>query len=425
MYAKAEQRGTKIRCPDCHSDNEVALESVPTAKRPSPVVLSDEDPFTLSQPVERPGYKPTVEPTGEYLGLADLDTKAPPRPQAKPAPAVPVTEWPSLAVAPAETAREQPAAPVYIDDEDDDAEIAISQPVERIDYKRVVTLPPPDEIDEDDMHQGRFHDEEWGFAANPNDKEAWKKSPFLFGILGFLVYGQTLYRFLLYSFLLSLDLLVILGAVYCSTGISPLLLGALGLSLAAGGLSVAVLGGSLPCLAAIAQDTANGYDAVENWPDWNIAEWLMQALSVAFAAFLAGMPGGIVASACLTMGEEGVLLAPIPVLISELMFYPIVFGSILAEGSLAPVSATIFKSFQKRGDGWLMFYLWTILLGIVFTAAICLFGLGIRLRPAPVGLLVAPFAAILWVGAMILYFRLLGRLLWFVQNWRPRRDRPL
>ena len=33
-------------------------------------------------------------------------------------------------------------------------------------------------------------------------------------------------------------------------------------------------------------------------------------------------------------------------------------------------------------------------------------------------------AAVLWVLGIILYFRLLGRLLWYVQNYRRQRDKP-
>jgi hypothetical protein len=37
---------------------------------------------------------------------------------------------------------------------------------------------------------------------------------------------------------------------------------------------------------------------------------------------------------------------------------------------------------------------------------------------------VAPFAAVLWVTSLTLYFRLVGRLLWYVQNYRRERDKP-
>ena len=415
MYARPEQVGTLMRCPDCHTENLVPAPKAAAVKTPQPVSLDEGTDFVLSAPAQRPAYKPMVEPRGEYAELKFLDPSAPPRPAERP-PDRPQQPRAALTETTMTFSGTRPA-----DDDEEGEEITISAPVERIDLKQVVKLPEPDDPDEDNQYRGTFRDDEWGFPANPNEKEAWKKSPFYYGILGFLFYPQTLFRLVFYSLVMSLDLALLLGAVYCAQqGETPLLFAAVGLTVASAGLSTAMVGGAFPCLMAITQDTANGCDAVENWPDWNIAEWLLSSMTVPAAAFLAALPGAVVASAFISMGKEALLVAPFPILLSELMFFPIVFGSMLAEASLMPVSGAILKSMQQRGDGWLLFYLASILLGIVLTASIALIELGIQLGT----LLVAPFAAVLWVASLILYFRLLGRLLWYAQNYRRERDKP-
>lgn len=414
MYARPEQVGTKMRCPDCHTENEVpAPKTAAPAAASKPAALDDQADFVLSAPPQRPAYKPIVEPRGEYAELKFLDPSAPPRqpdhpPERPPQPRAVVTE----------TTLTYSGTPPA--DDDDGEEIIVSAPVERIDVKEIVKLPEPDDPDEDNQYRGTFRDDEWGFAADPHHKEAWKKSPFYYGILGFLFYPQTLFRVVLYSFVMTVDVAMFLGAIYCAQSDSPLLFAALGLTVSSSVLSAFMVAGASPCLLAIAQDTANGYDAVEHWPDWNFAEWLFQALIIPSAAFLAALPGSLLASGCFALGREGALFAPFPILFSELVLFPVIFGSMLAEGSLMPVSGAILGSMQRRGDGWLLFYCASVLLGIVLAASIALMELGIQVGTV----LVAPFAAVLWVTSLTLYFRLVGRLLWYVQNYRRERDKP-
>ncbi|HUE74089.1 MAG TPA: hypothetical protein VMP01_24625 [Pirellulaceae bacterium] len=405
MYARPEQIGTKIRCPDCHSDNEVLAVQTPAAiVRTKPAEAGDD--FALSDPGQRPAYRPMVEPRGDYAALKYLDPSAPPRREGAPAQPRAVSTDMTMTLSQAAM------------DDNDGQEVVLSAPVERIDVKEIVKLPEPDDPDEDNQYRGRFRDEEWGFIGDPRQKDAWKKSPFYFGILSFPFYPQTAMRLVLYSFLLTIDLTFFLAAIFFAQTESPLLIAALALIVPSSILLVFILGGSLPCLVAIAQDTANGYDSVEGWPDWNIAEWLFTAMMIPAAAFLAALPGSILSSGLFALGKPGFLLSPYPILVSELIFFPIIFGSMLAEGSFMPVSGALLKSFQRRGEGWMLFYSMSILLGIVLAASIAMFELGVQLRT----ILVAPFSAVLWVLGIILYFRLLGRMLWYVQNYRRERD---
>jgi hypothetical protein len=424
MYAKPEQVGTRVRCPDCHSENVVVAQQVAAASSRNAPSLDDAGDFALSDVTQRPGYRPMVEPRGDYAAIKYLDTSAPPRRPGEP----PHRETDVPQARPGERAQPRHISTemtmtfsgTAAQEDEEGADIVLSEPVERIEARQIVTLPPPDDPDEDNQFRGRFRDEEWGFVADPHEKDAWKKSPFYYGILGFLLYPQTLYRLIFYSLVLSVDFAMFLGAIMCSHGETPLLFAALGLTVSSSILSALMIGGASPCLVAITQDTANGNDAVESWPDWNIAEWFFQAMMIPAALLLAGIPGGILSSALLAMGHAGLLYAPFPILMSELMFFPIVFGSMLAEGSFVPLSRPILTSLSRKGDGWLLFYLASIFLGMMLAGSLALIELGVQAGT----IIVAPFAAVLWVTATILYFRLLGRLLWYVQSYRRQRDKP-
>ena len=409
MYARPEQIGEKVRCPDCHTMNEVTAPKAP-AESPRKRPAEPGDDFALSDPGQRPAYRPMVEARGEYAALKHLDPSAPPRREGAP-PTQPRHVSTEMTMTMSQAAL----------DDDDGPEVVLSAPVERIDVKELVQLPEPDDPDEDNQFRGRFRDEEWGFMADPRQKDAWKKSPFYYGIVSFPFYRETAIRLILYSFFLTINLALFLAAIYCARDTSPLLFAALGLTVASSVLSVLILGGALPCLVAIAQDTANGNDEVASWPDWNISEWLLTAMMIPFAAFLAALPGSLVSGGLFAMGRPGLLLSPYPMLISELILFPIFFGSMLAEGSFLPVSGAIFSSFQRKGEGWMLFYCISMLLGIVLAASMAMVELGVQLGP-PQGLFVAPFAAVLWVLGIILYFRVLGRLLWYAQNYHRERQ---
>ena len=421
MYAKPEQVGTRVRCPDCHSENLIDAPQPAAAPARSGPSLEDGGDFALGEVTQRPGYRPMVDPRGDYAAIKYLDTSARPRrehepPQRDEAPPRPERGQPQRVMTEM-TMTMSPAAQRAAEEEE---EIPLSEPVERIEVRQIVSLPPPDDPEEDNQFKGRFRDEEWGFVADPNEKDAWKRSPFYYGILGFLFYPQVLYRLIFYSFVLSVDIAMFVGAILFSHGETPLLFAALGLTVSSSILSALMVGGALPCLVAITQDTANGSDAVVNWPDWNIADWLLQALMIPAAAALAGVPGGIAATFLIAMGQAGVFYAPFPILMSELMFFPVVFGSMLAENSFLPLSRPILASMTRKGDGWLLFYVASILLGMLMAGSLALIEVGVQAQTV----IVAPFAALLWVTATILYFRLLGRLLWYVQNYRRQRDKP-
>jgi hypothetical protein len=410
-------------------------------KKPSPVSLDQAPEFALSDPGQRPGYKPIVEPRGEYAALKYLDTSAPPRSATSgaaaappPAPAAPerttgdakgagaradvTLELAPLAPAtPAPGAAEPaalhpphpplPSAPTGPSDEDEVGDLLLAPPVERLEIKPVLPPPPlPPEGVEDDVRRP-FRDEEWGFAGNLHGTEAWKRNPFLVGTLSFPFYPQTLLRLVIYSVFTTIALLLLIaGATY----IKVVPLGGAMILLSFCGNMVMLMGGSSICLLRIAEETANGNDAIE-WPDWNINEWLMQALMIPMAVVLSGVPGAAVGSGLYAIGAD--YAAPYPLLVSILAFFPIIFGSMLAEGSMAaPVSADVLKSMQKRGDGWLLFYLGSIVLFIPLALATTLIQVGVSHEQY----IVAPFSAVLLVGTLIVYFRLIGRLLWYTQN---------
>ena len=104
-------------------------------------------------------------------------------------------------------------------------------------------------------------------------------------------------------------------------------------------------------------------------------------------------------------------------MMSCLLFFPIVLFSMLAEGTIfAPYSANVVKSVQGAGDGWMLVYMLSFVIGLIAAIGISFVALNHWLA--------APFAAAILVTITLIYFRLLGRLMWYSQNNLPQVERP-
>lgn len=432
MYARESQIGEFMKCPDCFSQVKVKAPYVAPYSPKKPTLEGAEE-FNLSDPGERPAYRPFVDPRGEYEELLHLDPLAPVRkPTEAPAPATPeVTPpdqdplfvdqpFPKATVMPSPTEHlpvGRPTAVTSYEEDLDDQEIVLRAPVDRPEYKPEIphlSPPPPTERREEPREASAWDDSAWGYPADPNQPNAWKQSPFLLGIVGFLFYPSTLFRLVVYSVGLSVVLWLGFSAVELGQqgGVSAIF--GIFCTLLGGLAAISWTGSFSACLYAVTQDTGNGMDKVEAWPDWSVTEWLGQALYVPAASFLACIPGSIFGSLLLTAGDGAELMLPFPVLMSQLLFFPPIFGSMMAEGSLlAPYSPAIVKSFKTHGDGWLLFYIASFFIGVIQAVAIGLLELEIGL--------IAPLSAVILVTSIFLYFRLLGRLIWYGQNVRPQR----
>jgi DNA-directed RNA polymerase subunit RPC12/RpoP len=183
-----------------------------------------------------------------------------------------------------------------------------------------------------------------------------------------------------------------------------------------------VLMTSSTCLA-ILQDTAEGCDEVENWPEGQFYEWLFDTSYIFTAAIL---------TAALGLGTVRLLDLighpwwPAGLLVGWLAF-PLVLVSMLEAGSpLLPFSWLILRSLFLAWWTWLAFYLESTLVITVAAGAGVLVTIPTRYWGSPVALALA-------VAVLMIYFRLLGRLVWFcshegvLEDDKPQRtdDKPL
>ncbi len=159
------------------------------------------------------------------------------------------------------------------------------------------------------------------------------------------------------------------------------------------------------CLAAICgamlaifTDTAYGYDQVENWPDAVFIDWVTDAFFLINSVCLSAIPVGCLAW---VLGSREILLGPL-LPASLIVLAPIVLLSMLETGlSLNPFSVIVWQSLFKVWRAWGLFYVET---AIIAAAVGSLAALG--------GLEMAPLLAPLLIAALMIYFRLLGRLAW-------------
>ena len=168
-------------------------------------------------------------------------------------------------------------------------------------------------------------------------------------------------------------------------------------------------------LLAVLEDTSDGLDQIENWPPTALANphaaiFTLNALT--FAA-LPGIAVGALASAVLGSGA-GWIAAPL----SVVALFPPVLLSMLADNSpLMPFSRPVWRSLRSVCDPWTTFYLRSAaLVGLTGIVA----GLGWWLGT----FWSVPLAALPIVGALLIYFRLLGRLAWICAVESSDDDEP-
>ncbi|MDX1944736.1 MAG: hypothetical protein SFU86_04950 [Pirellulaceae bacterium] len=392
MYAPLTQVGKTMPCPDCHTVNEILPPKLAPPKPAGPTLDNVEE-YQLSDPGDRPKYRPTVAPRGDYAELAEFEPGAHPPGFSRP------------------VAGQGASAPVGGEDDGDDFKLAA--PEERIETKTTYVLPPPDPVErEGSLYDGKYDDDLIGENVDPRAPDAWKKSPFVLRIVEFLFYTSTLPRWIAYS--VGLAGLVLLGhrayeqamvegmtQVFAIPMFMALVLG--------GGIVLPPLAASL---LAVINDTANGTDEVTSWPNWSPLECLVQAAYVFAAGLVAGLPGIVVSMLLLGLGLDpivGAFAAGVPIIVSWTALLPIVLYSMLAENSVAAVvSPHTLRSFRLVGEAWMLFYLYSLVIGLFAAVGASLLALS--------GLLPIVIGAILLLTMAMLYCRLLGRLMWYASE---------
>jgi hypothetical protein len=151
----------------------------------------------------------------------------------------------------------------------------------------------------------------------------------------------------------------------------------------------------------IVTETAAGSEVVEDWPDPDWRDWLLDLLWVALPTIIASAAAFVLAA---PLGLLGPIAFWLSFAAALLLLYPIVLLSALESGSAGtPFTQSVVASLGSHWWAWLLFYAETALLACVWPG---LFLLGFAFQPFAVGALTGPLMA----AVILIYARLLGRL---------------
>jgi len=248
-----------------------------------------------------------------------------------------------------------------------------------------------------------------GEKFTPDATLADPRRAFLRGVFEFPFYLDVLPQWIKLTFALTVEIAL-------AWKIVQLIMSSAGGGFGGGGIAVAALVLLAPailfgciCIAmiwavgsAIIEDTAAGMNHIENWPESLVLDDLPSLIFPAIALFLASLPGvGIN-----WLSENGLPWAWFLAPVSTVLLFPFTLLSILETGSVfIPFSLPIFRCVRNRPGTWLWFYGEST--AIVAVAAWISVQLWLKSEGS---IWLFSFAAILATGAILIYFRLLGRL---------------
>jgi predicted RNA-binding Zn-ribbon protein involved in translation (DUF1610 family) len=153
-------------------------------------------------------------------------------------------------------------------------------------------------------------------------------------------------------------------------------------------------------LLAILEDTALGSDRVSNWPGMQITDWFLRCFYITNAFAISVAPGMLASLALALQGQDRLLAAAVSVFV----FFPIVLLSLEENNStIQPISIPVLKFLAR---GW---WLWLLFYGLVIGVATGLGAVVWRLLPLDAEWKSFAAAAV-GVAGIMLYFRMLGRL---------------
>lgn len=159
------------------------------------------------------------------------------------------------------------------------------------------------------------------------------------------------------------------------------------------------------CLAVV-QDTAEGNEAIENWPEVVFLDWMLDGFFVLDSLALGAAVGLGAQRVFSAVGLQEWPAVPISVLV----MFPVLLLSMLETGSpLNPLSAPVWRSLLTAWWAWGLFYLETTAL---LAAVLWFAGLVVDF----IGILAIAVAAPVLVAMLLIYSRLLGQLAWIFAN---------
>jgi hypothetical protein len=400
-YAPLEKIGQTIKCPDCHTLNEVPpLKEPPAVKTAGPTLEGTEE-YGMSDVVERPKYRPLQATRGEYEVLSALD---------------PASVEHRLTVPGQQPRKARPAATATAEPAPDE-EVSLSPAVERVTVEQIpvnyVEIEP-----EDAMYDGRYEDGAIGDAVDPKAPDAWKRAPFVYGILGILWQPAVVMR--LIGFGVWLGIMAALARLWVAMARDDGQGQIFALLIMWGAIPVGAtwLVAFAAAVQSIIEATANGETDVKNWPDWNVYEWFAASRFILIAAFIAGLPGGLLGAATLAASTNDPAMAAFgiaaPPVLSWMVLFPFVLYSMMVEDTVfAVASAEAFRSLQVAADGWVFFYMYSI--------ALVLLAVGAAAMMLVDQFLVGALGSCAMVAVLIVYARLLGRLMWYTGQREAKR----
>ncbi len=343
MYATLDQVGKTVKCPDCHSK---VLVRAPK-KRPEPTQYrkrEEKDDFGLSEPVERP--------KSDYVGAA--------------------TALPDSVDAPTDAGPRQ---------------------------KEATGQKTPGSI-MDDAAQQTMAKAEAEVEAEERAKPVLPDQPFKTGMISFFFDPAAGARWLLLTLMGQGFVASLFWTLALAQGGAIQQFGAVFFTVVVVGLGLGFLLLSTACSVAIIQDTANGYEKIEQWPGTNIGEWMWDGFYVTNSLLASAAPG--VAVWLLGLGWVNAVFVGTATAVA---LFPIFVLSALEQSSpLGFASASIWKSLGGRRDRWGKFYLLSVGLAVLGLLAASLL--------STLNFLLCGLAAAALATIGMVYFRLVGRLAW-------------
>ena len=222
-------------------------------------------------------------------------------------------------------------------------------------------------------------------------------------ILGFIGQPTIWPRWLMYSMGLTVILSIYSIGVsfYEVDNLFKVFISFLITAVGTAGLGVWILFVS-PALLTIFSITGGGEDKVETFPAGAPQEFISEFSTLAVSLLYSSMVGMGLAFLGSLVGLSSIFGAAL-IIVSAVVFHPVVFLSLVhSQSLLTPCSPDIVRTFSLAKDKWIRLYLFVALMGFVSWALV-----------APVlifGVIFALPAGIIITLNLLLYFRLLGKL---------------
>jgi len=393
MLGTLDQVGQKITCPDCHTLTIVP----PPAQRPKPppaVEIDRHDEYGVAAGLDQPAagatyvkvqcphcqtrLPATADMAGQQIVCPDCGTTT-----RVPEP----TEAPSRGPPRRVVAEEYGVGEAIVTPEFHHVE----------DYRRPEPKPQAPALE--------------AAVEPPEPPPARRLSPrwaFVSGVLNFPVYDGVWQRWVALSTAAVPVLMVLAAGISLalkpvgSGGDAPQVFAAMALIACSGVATLVWIAPAAAICLAVVQETAEGNDTIEHWPEAVYLDWMLSVLFI-FNSLGAATFGGVgVRRLLIALDWPSWPAVPATVILT----FPILLLSMLETGSaLNPASTPIWRSLLGARWAWGLFYLETTLLvaaGVALTASAFVWA----------GLWGVALAAPVLMAGVLVYARLLGQLAW-------------